>query len=120
INHEHDINWFAAWLGCQRWVQSISDVTVGFKKTDVKPTLLSILKGCACQAELFVERFPISEIPTDTEGSSNWIHELYREKNKIYDSFVQYDTFAGHGLPSTEISHKYFDLLIELGWIIII
>ncbi|CAF1393640.1 unnamed protein product [Rotaria sp. Silwood1] len=96
-------------------LQSISDVTVGFKKTDVKPTLLSILKGRACQAELFVERFPISEIPTDTEGSNNWIHELYCEKNKIYDSFVQYDTFAGNGLPSTEISHNYYDLLIELG-----
>ncbi|CAF2961015.1 unnamed protein product, partial [Rotaria sp. Silwood2] len=100
--------------------QSVYDITVGFKKTGAEPTLISILKGRTCQAEMFIRRFPISEIPTDTEGSSNWIHELYREKDKIYDYFVQHNTFEGNGLPRIEIPRNYYDLLIQLGWTIII
>ncbi|CAF1565372.1 unnamed protein product [Rotaria sp. Silwood1] len=106
--------------GAENRIQSVYDITLGFKKTEAEPTLLSILKGHSCQAELFIRRFPISDIPTDTEGSSNWIHELYRQKDKIYDYFVQHGTFEGNGLPRTEISYNYYDLLIELGWMIII
>lgn len=65
-------------------------------------------------------RIPISEIPSDTEGSGNWVHELYREKDEIYDYFAQHGTFEGRGLPKVETSRNYYDLLIELGWIVVI
>ncbi|CAF4227221.1 unnamed protein product [Rotaria magnacalcarata] len=106
--------------GAENRVEALYDITLGFKKTGAEPTLLSIIKGRSCQAELFIRRIPISEIPTDTEGSSNWVHELYREKDKIYDYFAQHGTFAGNGLPRVEISRNYYDLLIELGWVVII
>ena len=70
--------------------------------------------------QFFIRRFPISEIPKDTKGSSNWIHELYLEKDEIYDYFARHDTFEGNGLPRVEVPQNYYDLLIELGWIIII
>lgn len=69
---------------------------------------------------IFIRSFPISDIPTDNESSSNWVHELYHEKDQIYDYFVQHGTFEGNGLPRVEIAYNYYDLLIELGWIIII
>ncbi|CAF1420341.1 unnamed protein product [Rotaria sordida] len=106
--------------GTENRIQSLYDITVGFRKTGAKPTLRSILKGRSCQAEMFIRRFPMSEIPTDAEGSSNWIHQLYREKDQIFDYFAQHDTFEGNGLPRTKIPCNYYDLLIELGWIIII
>ncbi len=68
----------------------------------------------------FIRRIPISEIPTDTEACSRWVHELYREKDEIYDYFNQHGTFEGNGLPRVEISRNYYDLLIVLGWTIII
>jgi hypothetical protein len=68
----------------------------------------------------FIRRIPICDIPRDNEGSNNWIHKLYREKDQIYDYFVQHGTFEGNGLPRIELSYNYYDLLIEFGWIILI
>jgi hypothetical protein len=48
------------------------------------------------------------------------VYELYRDKDEIYDYFVQHGTFEGNGLPRVEIPRNYYDLLIVLGWSIII
>lgn len=101
-------------------VTGIYDLTVGFKNTGADPTLLSILKGRSCQAEMFIRRIPVTEIPKDTEGSSNWVHKLYREKDEIYDYFVRHDTFEGNGLPRIDIPRNYSDLFIQLTWMVII
>ena len=62
---------------------------------------------------IFIRRIPVSEIPQDTEGCSNWVHKLYQEKDEIYDYFVNHGTFEGNGLPRIEIQRNYYDLLIE-------
>jgi hypothetical protein len=67
-----------------------------------------------------IRRIPISEIPTDTEESSRWVHKLYHEKDQIYDYFVQHGTFEGNGLPRAETPRNFYDLFIVLGWVIII
>jgi len=106
--------------GAEDRITGIYDLTVGFKKTGADPTLLSILKGRSCQAEIFIRRIPISEIPTDTKGCDNWVHNLYREKDQIYDYFVHHDTFEGNGLIRMEIPWNYYDLFIQLTWMLII
>ncbi|CAF1646271.1 unnamed protein product [Adineta ricciae] len=106
--------------GAENRIAAVYDLTVGFKKTGAVPTLLSILKGQACQAEIFVRRIPVSDIPQDTEQCSNWVHELYQEKDQIYNYFIKHDTFEGQGLPRTEIQRNYYDLIIELSWMLII
>lgn len=93
---------------------------MGFKKTGAEPTLLSIAKGRRCEAELFARRIPLPDIPKETKACSDWIHKLYQEKDEIFDYFVRNDTFEGNGLPRTEIPRNYYDLLIELFWIITI
>jgi hypothetical protein len=35
-------------------VAAVYDLTVGFKKTGAPPTLISILKGRSCEAEIFI------------------------------------------------------------------
>lgn len=69
---------------------------------------------------LWTRRIPVSQIPQDAEGCSNWVYDLYREKDEIYDYFVNHGTFEGRGLPRTEIARNYYDLLIELSWMLII
>jgi hypothetical protein len=32
----------------------VYDITMGFKKTGAEPTLLSIIKGRSCQAEMYI------------------------------------------------------------------
>ena len=41
--------------GAENRIAAIYDLTVGFKQTGAQPTLLSILKGRACQAEIYVK-----------------------------------------------------------------
>ncbi|CAF3780471.1 unnamed protein product [Rotaria sordida] len=106
--------------GAEDRITGIYDLTVGFKKSGAKPTLLSIIQGRSCQAEIFVRRIPLSEIPKDTNGCNNWVYKLYKEKDQIYDYFVRHDTFEGNGLARVEIQINYYDLLIELSWMIII
>lgn len=36
-------------------VAAVYDLTIGFKNTGAEPTLLSILKGRSCQAEIYVK-----------------------------------------------------------------
>ena len=60
------------------------------------------------------------EIPQDTEGCNDWLHELYRDKDRIYDYFVEHGTFAGRDLPCIEIQRNYYDLIIELAWMLVL
>lgn len=69
---------------------------------------------------LLFRRIPIEEIPQDTEGCNQWVHQLYQEKDQIYDYFVEHGTFEGRGLPRVEIPRNPWDLLIELGWMSLI
>jgi len=36
-------------------VAAVYDLTIGFKQTGAPPTLLSIIKGHSCQAEIFIK-----------------------------------------------------------------
>ena len=69
---------------------------------------------------LLNRRIPVSEIPQDTEGCNEWVHQLYREKDQIYDYFVDHGTFEGRGPPRVEIPRNSSDLFIELVWMAII
>ena len=65
-------------------------------------------------------RIPVSDIPQDTDGCNEWVHQLYREKDEIYDYFVKHDTFEGRGPPRVELPRNTSDLFIELGWMALI
>lgn len=104
--------------GAEDRIPAVYDLTVGFKNSAAKPTFLSIMKGLRCEAELYARRIPIEQIPKDTDGCSNWVHQLYQEKDEIYDYFAQHNTFDGNGLTRVEIPRNYSDFLIELGWIV--
>ncbi|CAF4731763.1 unnamed protein product [Rotaria socialis] len=88
--------------------QSIYDITVGRKKSEAESTFLIITQGRSGQAEVYIRSIPVSAIPTDMEGSSNWVHQFYRDKDEIYDYFVQHGTLKDYGLLRIEIPHNYY------------
>jgi len=75
-------------------IPALYDMTIGFNSNYARPTLLSIIQGKKCQAEIYTRRIPIDTIPTDTdEVCAEWLHQLYREKDEIYEHFVQNGRF---------------------------
>lgn len=100
---------------------AIYDVTVGFNEREAaEPSLLNMLRGNKVLGELYVRRIPIDEIPEDDEGLSQYLHEMYRIKDKLLDSYINTGSFtAENDLPSYEgrkMPCRPFSLLNMLGW----
>ncbi|CAL4104612.1 unnamed protein product [Meganyctiphanes norvegica] len=100
---------------------AIYDVTVGFNtKEGAEPSLLNMLRGQKVMGELYVRRIAISDIPNDDEGLSNYLHDMYRIKDKLLDSYMNTGSFtAENDLPAYEglkMPCRPFSLLNMVGW----
>lgn len=88
--------------GLKGKVPTVLDLTVGFTRDSAEPTLLNIIQGRRCTAEMYVRRIPLDSVPTDTdEACAAWLHAHFQEKDEIYDNFVQNGHFKGtlHRIP---------------------
>lgn len=45
---------------------------------------------------------------------------MYQEKDRTYDYFLRHGTFEGNGLARVEVPRNKDDLLIVLGWMLLI
>lgn len=43
-----------------------------------------MLRGRKVMSEIYVRRIPLDEVPDDDQGSSDYLHELYRSKVNYY------------------------------------
>jgi len=69
--------------GIHKHITGVYDITVAFQ-TPKNPELSNLLIGHRCQAEAFIRRIPVSEIPyDDEEKSAQFIHKLFQEKVMI-------------------------------------
>ena len=94
---------------------------LAFTKDSAPPTFRTLLKGQSCRAQVYVSRTPITQIPYQNEEKcGQWLHKLFQEKDRIYDHFVQHDTFDGLGKSNVPLNRNYTDLIIYLVWLIII
>ncbi|CAH1800085.1 unnamed protein product [Owenia fusiformis] len=104
--------------GLKGKIPAIYDCTIGFRKDGAPPSFFSILNGKACRSEMYVRRYATKDIPTDTEEEcAEWLHQLFREKDELYDGFAKNGHFTGpkHDLPRTP-----YDLIIWLTWCVIL
>ena len=54
---------------------------LAFTKASAPPKFRTLLKGHTCQAQLYVKRYSISDIPYNDESKcAQWLHELFQEK----------------------------------------
>ena len=81
-----------------RWV---IDITVAYPEG--KPLgMWTIGTGtrAPCVTKLYCRKFPVSEIPLDTEGMTQWLYQVYVEKEALLDAC--YKTGSYPVLPQME------------------
>ncbi|XP_064613139.1 1-acyl-sn-glycerol-3-phosphate acyltransferase gamma-like [Liolophura sinensis] len=104
--------------GLKGKLPAIYDCTVAFRKDGAEPTLMNILAGKACKAEMHVRRIRTEDVPTTTdEECADWLRKFYKHKDDVYESFVQKGYIEGnrHRQP-----RRYRDLLMWLFWAVIL
>lgn len=99
----------------------IYDINVAFKKDDpVAPTISNLLNGNEVRAYMLVRRIPLDQVPEDEEKAAQWLHDLFREKDKIQDSFHKTGSFfkeSGIQEPSSEVCEPRLSVLINyVAW----
>lgn len=96
---------------------TILNCTVGFSKDGPAPTLMSVIQGKSLIGHFHAERIPIDSVPTETdEACANWLRELFKRKDDIYEEFVQTGKFPG---PSHVVPYRYNDLVMWIFWALI-
>lgn len=70
------------------------DINLAYKKDDENsPTISTLLNGKSVEGHMFVRRIPLENIPTNEEEAAKWLQNLFREKDKIIDSFHSTGSF---------------------------
>lgn len=61
-----------------------------------QPTLSNMVKGRPIHADVFMERIPFKDIPTDSEEEINqFLIDLYLRKDKLMDHYLENGKFPG-------------------------
>ncbi|ETN67995.1 1-acylglycerol-3-phosphate acyltransferase [Anopheles darlingi] len=63
------------------------------KDSAVKPTIFNILNGKPITAHMCVRRFPTKSLPEREEDAAAWLQNLFREKDRMQDSFHRHGNF---------------------------
>lgn len=94
-------------------ITSVYDVTLvaGASASSAEPTLTSAICGRQTEAHMYIRKFALEDIPKDEEGSAAWLLQLFQEKDRLKESFLQTGSFSAQsGLPD----HPCHD--IERRW----
>ena len=82
-----------------------------------KASLTSILSGTKTTIHIYIERLDVTKVPTGSEESaSNYLFELYREKDRLFDYFNKHQRFPGIEKPYTP---RITTLLNWTAWMLI-
>ncbi|KAG8183009.1 hypothetical protein JTE90_017097 [Oedothorax gibbosus] len=99
-------------------VPAVFNIQLGFPNSEKKPTFSNLLRGYSFNADLFFERIPLDDVPTESdEATSKWLHELYQKKDKLMDDYYKNQKFPGEG---TKVGRSYRSLFNSLFWNIFI
>lgn len=93
----------------------ILDIQLAFKKNDpVEPTIGNLLRGRAVTGYMHVRRIETKSLPDNEAEAAEWLHEFFRNKDRLQDSFHTYgDFFTGTGLKPLEPVRDSLEILLE-------
>ncbi len=74
--------------GLEGYVDAVYDLTIAYPEGH-PPTLWELLSAQGNDVKVEIHRYPISELPTTTEGRSEWLMQLYREKDKDMERLIK-------------------------------
>uniref|UniRef100_A0A2C9JL80 Phospholipid/glycerol acyltransferase domain-containing protein n=1 Tax=Biomphalaria glabrata TaxID=6526 RepID=A0A2C9JL80_BIOGL len=96
---------------------TILNCTVAFSKNGPAPTLMNILQGKPMLAHFYAERIPLDSVPIDSdEACAQWLRELFKKKDDMYEEFLNTETFPG---PTHNIPKRINDLLMWSFWAVV-
>lgn len=99
-------------------IPAVYNIQLGFPESEKKATFGNLLRGYSFTADLYVDRIPMSEVPTDSdEATSRWQHELYQKKDKLMDDYIKTQKFPG---KCVHVKRSYRSLIISIFWSIVV
>ncbi|GFS61775.1 1-acyl-sn-glycerol-3-phosphate acyltransferase delta [Trichonephila inaurata madagascariensis] len=103
---------------CKNKIPYVYNIQLGFPESDKKPTFSNLLRGYSFSADMFLERIPLTDVPTDSdEATSKWLHDLYQKKDKLMDDYLKTQKFPG---KCVEVKRSYRSLINSVFWAIFI
>merc|ERR1712126_15730 len=80
-------------------IETIIDLTVVKDKDSRSLSFKNILNGKSTRTSIFFRKFNISEIPATEEGASQWIHQLFKEKDDIISKYQGGEILSDDFIP---------------------
>jgi lysocardiolipin and lysophospholipid acyltransferase len=78
---------------CGTAIAAVYDVTIAYEEP-VRPNFLSIFIGTRPQrVHLHVRRFKLADLPTDAAQRTEWLYQVWRDKDALLDHFKQHKRF---------------------------
>ncbi|XP_035910318.1 1-acyl-sn-glycerol-3-phosphate acyltransferase gamma-like [Anopheles stephensi] len=102
---------------------SVLDIQLAISKdSKVKPTIFNILNGKPIEAHMCVRRFPTATLPTREEDAAVWLQDLFREKDRMQDSFHRTGSFfTDSGIaerPRLQLHRRPTTLVNTAFWVV--
>jgi len=111
-------------------VTCIYDVTVAWKDK-VELTLAEMVQGKSCTNSCLIRRIPIEDVPQDEKENSEWLHQIYREKDDLFDFHLKNNRYPTvkeasemkiqyyQGVECRPIQKRIRNVLMALVWIVV-
>lgn len=84
--------------------------------------MLSLLHGKSVEPHLLMRRIPLENVPEDEKEAATWLQNLFVEKDKIIDSFLEtgsfFKTSGVKEVPAYVNKPRLSSLLNFAGWAI--
>ena len=83
------------------------DITIGYpnhKALDLQ-TIMTATRN-PCQTTIHYRKFPISEVPTETEALTKWLNDRWIEKEKMLDIFYKTGKFPAYNDHTREVDEN--------------
>jgi lysophosphatidic acid acyltransferase/lysophosphatidylinositol acyltransferase len=103
-------------------VAAIYDINLGVNDVDGKRPMLSHVKnGIPLKGQIFIRRIPLESVPTENDKvNGEFLQQLYREKDEIFEVFHQHGDFSSLGVKKHILKKNKKDLYITISWLLLI
>jgi len=68
---------------------AVYSCTMAFDTSNGIPSVKNMLFGRPAKCDVFVERIPLDDVPEDAEKAADWLHECFRQKDKLIDIYLK-------------------------------
>ncbi|XP_072178491.1 1-acyl-sn-glycerol-3-phosphate acyltransferase gamma-like [Diadema setosum] len=103
-------------------VPVIYNTTIAYQD-NVEPSIYDLICGKQFDFHVFVRVLPLDEVPTDSEdATAEYCHELYRDKDRAYEYFLEHNTFTGFdpAYPERVLPPTLLPLYVMSFWMLLI